>query len=111
MANGGRSEEAVDAYQHALQISPGFVRARYNVGITCINLGAYCEAAEHFLIALNQQAAGRDPSKNGSNSAMSDAIWTTLRMCVGLLQKPYLKALVDNRDLSALNTEFNIDDQ
>lgn len=41
LANGSRPEEAVDAYHHALNLCPGFIRARYNVGITCINLNAY----------------------------------------------------------------------
>lgn len=41
LANGNRSEEAVDAYHRALELQPGFIRARYNVGITCINLNAY----------------------------------------------------------------------
>nr|CAI5868083.1 unnamed protein product [Callosobruchus analis] len=41
LANGSRPEEAVNAYHHALNIAPGFIRARYNVGITCINLSAY----------------------------------------------------------------------
>lgn len=41
LANGSKPEEAVDAYHHALNIAPGFIRARYNVGITCINLGAH----------------------------------------------------------------------
>lgn len=41
LANGSRSEEAVDAYHNALQLFPGFVRARYNLGITCVNLGAH----------------------------------------------------------------------
>ena len=37
-ANGDRSEEAIGAYRKALDIYPGFVRARYNLGISCINL-------------------------------------------------------------------------
>ncbi|KAJ8941220.1 hypothetical protein NQ318_015652 [Aromia moschata] len=41
LANGSKPEEAVEAYHHALNIAPGFIRARYNVGITCINLNAY----------------------------------------------------------------------
>lgn len=41
LANGSRSEEAVDAYRSALQLSPGFIRARYNLGITCVHLGAH----------------------------------------------------------------------
>ena len=38
VANGNRSEEAVSAYHRALQESPGLVRSRYNLGISCINL-------------------------------------------------------------------------
>ncbi|XP_024845718.1 PEX5-related protein isoform X7 [Bos javanicus] len=43
LANGDRSEEAVEAYTRALEIQPGFIRSRYNLGISCINLGAYRE--------------------------------------------------------------------
>jgi len=38
LANGDQSEEAIGAYRKALDIYPGFVRARYNLGISCINL-------------------------------------------------------------------------
>lgn len=55
LANGNRSEEAVSAYHTALRHSPGFIRCLYNLGISCINLKAYKEAAEHFLTALNFQ--------------------------------------------------------
>ena len=37
-ANGNRSEEAVNAYHSALEKAPGFIRCRYNLGISCINL-------------------------------------------------------------------------
>ena len=37
-ANGNRSEEAVSAYHEALRLYPGFVRSRYNLGISCLNL-------------------------------------------------------------------------
>lgn len=70
----------------------------------------YREAAEHFLIALNQQAQGRDISELQSTVQMSEAIWSTLRMCVGFMNEPELKELVDNRDLKALNKVFDMTD-
>lgn len=41
LANGDRSEEAVEAYTRALELQPGFIRSRYNLGISCINMGAH----------------------------------------------------------------------
>jgi len=106
LANGSESEKAVDAYRTALWHSPGFLRCRYNLGISCINLKAYKEAAEHFLTALNFQATGRGPQ--GSRAGMSDSIWSSLRLAVSLLNRPDLKGLVDGKDLDALSREFNI---
>ena len=55
LANSGRSPEAIEAYRNALAIRPGFIRCRYNLGVSCINLKAYNEAIEHLLTALNMQ--------------------------------------------------------
>ncbi|KAF7548290.1 hypothetical protein G7046_g8728 [Stylonectria norvegica] len=52
LANSGRSEEAIAAYQEALSMAPNFVRARYNLGVSCININCHQEAACHFLAAL-----------------------------------------------------------
>ncbi len=41
LANSSKSEQAVEAYRKALELVPGFTRARYNLGVSCINLGAY----------------------------------------------------------------------
>lgn len=53
LANSGRSEEAIEAYEQALTINPNFVRARYNLGVSCINIGCFPEAAQHLLGALS----------------------------------------------------------
>lgn len=53
LANSGRSEEAIAAYEQALSLAPNFVRARYNLGVSCININCHQEAASHFLAALD----------------------------------------------------------
>jgi peroxin-5 len=106
LANGNRSVEAVDAYQRALELQPGFIRARYNVGIICINLKAYKEAAEHFLMALNHQNSSTSRSGLGAvapGHQMSDTIWQTMRMLVSLMGRDELQAAVSGRNLDALN--------
>lgn len=113
LANGNRSVEAVEAYKRALELQPGFIRARYNVGIICMNLKSYKEAAEHLLTALNMQATS--PSRTGlsieltSNAnQMSDVIWSTLRMVFALMARDDLKTLAANRDLDSLNREMKL---
>jgi len=107
LANGGQSEKAVDAYYHALTLSPGFVRARYNLGISCFNLSAYKQAVEHFLTALKQQSDGIGPQ--GTHVQMSENIWRTLAIAIGHLQRPDLEQSLANKDLSKLLREFQIE--
>jgi peroxin-5 len=111
-ANGNRPIEAVGAYQKALDIEPGFIRARYNVGVVCINLKSYREAAEHLLLALNHQATSKERAginiENVQNT-MSDTLWSTLRMTISLMGKHNLQDFVDKRDLESLNKEFTME--
>ena len=107
LANGGQSEKAVDAYYHALTLSPGFVRARYNLGISCYNLSAYKQAIEHFLTALKQQSDGIGPQ--GAHVQMSENIWRTLAIAIGHLQRPDLEPSVAAKDFSRLLQEFHIE--
>lgn len=53
LANSGKSEEAIAAYEKALTLNPNFVRARYNLGVSCINIGVLPQAAQHLLGALS----------------------------------------------------------
>lgn len=41
LANGEEPEKALEAYRKTLKLSPGFIRARYNLGITCVHLKMY----------------------------------------------------------------------
>ena len=41
LANGDRTAEAIEAYRHALTLFPAYVRARYNLGISCMQLNCH----------------------------------------------------------------------
>ncbi|XP_012676754.2 peroxisomal biogenesis factor 5 isoform X2 [Clupea harengus] len=110
LANGSRSEEAVAAYRRALELQPGFVRSRYNLGISCVNLGAHREAVEHFLeaLSLQQQASVEGPVGRAGAAAtmMSDNVWSTLRMALSMMGESSLYAAADRRDLDTLLAHF-----
>ncbi|XP_051574338.1 peroxisomal targeting signal 1 receptor-like isoform X1 [Myxocyprinus asiaticus] len=113
LANGNHSEEAVAAYRRALELQPGFVRSRYNLGISCVNLGAHREAVEHFLeaLSLQRQAAGDGEGGAGRGpgaavTVMSDNIWSTLRMALSMMGESSLYAVADRRDLDTLMAHF-----
>jgi peroxin-5 len=77
LANNGRSEEAIDAYHKALELRPSFVRARYNLGVSCINIGCYKEAAEHLLTGLSMHKRLDMNAEEGVN--VSSNLWEMLR--------------------------------
>jgi peroxin-5 len=80
LANSGRSEEAIAAYEKALTMRTNFVRARYNLGVSCINIGCYEEAASHLLGALAMHKVaeheGREKARDilgGADGNVSEA--------------------------------------
>ncbi|KAL2153956.1 hypothetical protein VTH82DRAFT_2632 [Thermothelomyces myriococcoides] len=89
LANSGRSEEAIAAYEKALAMYPNFVRARYNLGVSCINIGCHAEAAGHLLAALQMhkqaEISGREKAREllgddaGANDARIEAMTTQNR--------------------------------
>lgn len=72
LANSGRSEEAIEAYEQALTINANFVRARYNLGVSCINIGCYPEAAQHLLGALSMHRVVEQEGRERAREIIGD---------------------------------------
>ncbi|KAL9711560.1 Peroxisomal membrane signal receptor PTS1 [Leucoagaricus gongylophorus] len=78
LSNGNNPEEALGAYRQALALRPTYTRAIYNVGVACLNIGAFKEAAEHFLSAIDLQ------------SSANSQLWSTLRRALQSMERPDL---------------------
>ena len=72
LANSGRSEDAIVAYERALELRPNFVRARYNLGISCINLNVHDEAAVHLLGALSMHKVLEQEGRQKASELLRD---------------------------------------
>ncbi|CAK7893145.1 peroxisomal targeting signal receptor [[Candida] anglica] len=110
LANSSRSEEAVDAYFKALELKPTFVRARYNLGVSCINIGCYKEAAEHLLSGLSMhQVEGVDDNMNSTlNNNQSSSLMETLkRAFIAMDRRDLLGEVKPGMDLNQFRGEFN----
>ncbi|KPV71624.1 uncharacterized protein RHOBADRAFT_19172, partial [Rhodotorula graminis WP1] len=89
LANSGHPETAIDAYRRALDLRPTFTRATYNLGVSCLNIGCYHEAAEHLLAALQGQMTREEAGRKGVGAVGdqdmgrapdgSENLWHTLR--------------------------------
>jgi peroxin-5 len=110
LANSNRSEEAVNAYFKALELKPTFVRARYNLGVSCINIGCYKEAAEHLLsgLAMHQVEGMEDTSASHLNHNQSTSLTETLkRAFIALDRRDLLEVVKPGMDLNQFRGEFN----
>ncbi|KAG6920305.1 hypothetical protein DXG01_005074 [Tephrocybe rancida] len=101
MANSGRAEDALQYYYKALELNPGYIRARHR----------YEEAAQHILDALVLQdndgirdAAGL----NEKRGVMSTALWDSLKTTCMHMQRIDLATLCDRRDLEAFRLNFHM---
>ncbi|KAL4074264.1 hypothetical protein J3A83DRAFT_4234766 [Scleroderma citrinum] len=102
MANNGRGEEALAYYYRALELNPGYIRARYNLGISCINLRRYEEAATHILDALvlqdNEGSNSVDEMVEGTGNrpgVTSSTLWDSLKSACLHLSRADLAAMCD----------------
>lgn len=94
LANGGKPELATEAYHKALELRPTFTRAIYNLSVSCLNLGAHHQAAEHLLSALALQRSQTLPDKPEGVPAAplatakeSESLWMTLRNIFVLINR------------------------
>ncbi|WFD04722.1 Peroxisomal membrane signal receptor PTS1 [Malassezia vespertilionis] len=102
LANGGKPEMATEAYHRALELRPTFTRAIYNLSVSCLNLGAHHQAAEHLLSALTLQRTQSLPDTIDGTRARqapplseakeSESLWSTLRSIFVVMGKPELAA-------------------
>ncbi|KAJ7072152.1 hypothetical protein C8F01DRAFT_1102757 [Mycena amicta] len=107
MANSGRAEEALQYYLRALELNPLYIRARFNLGISCINLRRFEDAAHHILDALGlQESDGVVPGRDSSGGVTNTALWDSLRTASMNLQRPDLATFCDQRDLEGYRKSF-----
>ncbi|KAG1878314.1 hypothetical protein F4604DRAFT_1580353 [Suillus subluteus] len=102
MANNGQAEEALQFYYRALDLNPAYIRARFNLGISCINLRRYEEAQSHILDALvlqDSDGVADDSGMNDKRGVTNSTLWDSLKTTCLHLQRSDLAALCDRRNL------------
>lgn len=108
LANSNRSEEAIQAYYKALQLKPSFVRARYNLAVSSINIGCYKEAAEYLLSALKMHEV-EGVSQNGTTNPVSgnnNILETLKRAFVAMDRRDLLEKVQPGMDLEQFRGDF-----
>lgn len=109
MANNGQAEEALQFYYRALDLNPAYIRARFNLGISCINLRRYEEAQSHILDALvlqDSDGVEDDSGMNDKRGVTNSILWDSLKTTCLHLQRSDLAALCDRRNLDGFRNAF-----
>lgn len=111
LANSDRSEESIKAYHRALQLKPSFVRARYNLAVSSMNINCYKEAAEHLLASLSMhevEGLSSSQRKHAYDSFNNDNILETLkRAFVAMDRQDLLEKVQPGMDLNQFRNEFS----
>jgi len=104
LANSGNADSALEYYYRALELNPVYIRARFNLGISYINLHRYEEAARHILDALTLQNSDAVDDLRGG--VTSDALWNCLESVCGKIGRLDLIGACEQRDLDGLRAKF-----
>ncbi|KZS93963.1 TPR-like protein [Sistotremastrum niveocremeum HHB9708] len=111
LANSGRAEEALGYYYRALELNPGYIRARFNLGISCINLKRYTEAAQYILDALvlqeNDTMLTDMETGSPSRGVTSSVLWDSLKTTSLHMLRMDLAKMCDDQDLAGFREEFS----
>ncbi|QHS72442.1 Pex5p [Saccharomyces paradoxus] len=110
LANSNRSEEAIQAYHRALQLKPSFVRARYNLAVSSMNIGCFKEAAGYLLSVLSMHEV--NTNKKGDVGSLlntyNDAVIDTLkRVFIAMNRDDLLQEVKPGMDLKKFRGEFS----
>ncbi|WVO12844.1 hypothetical protein L204_100452 [Cryptococcus depauperatus] len=112
LANSGRSNEAIHYYNKALLLHPNFVRARFNLGISYMNLGQYPAAAQAIIDALRLQHAdaseayGFETDGKRAKGVTTESLWNNLRSACFYMNRQDLIKSIDERDLASMPLNF-----
>ncbi|BGP16742.1 hypothetical protein JCM10213_006508 [Rhodosporidiobolus nylandii] len=112
-ANSGKTDLAMQYYGAALDIDPGYVRARFNLAVANMNTGNYEEAVQHLLTSLSIQEADSQqdhleqaPVADASGGVTSHTLWDSLNVSLLQMHRSDLAVLASQRDLKELMRAF-----
>ena len=106
LANSKRYDEALAAYEKALNLNPKYVRTLYNMGVSHMNQSNYSKslslmtsALQHHLPVSNKI----DPSiLSEALRTGYDTIWNTMRIVGDMWGRDDINILIEERNLNAL---------
>lgn len=107
LANSHRYDEALRAYERALNLNPTYVRALYNMAVSYMNQSNYPKAVDNMVRALQYHLpVSTDGILNTSEALRTgyDTIWNTMRIVGDMWGREDISVLIEERDLTAIMT-------
>ncbi|GAA5857876.1 hypothetical protein JCM8547_006014 [Rhodosporidiobolus lusitaniae] len=111
-ANSGKTDLAIQYYNAALDLDPGYVRARFNLAVANMNLGRYEESVGHLLTSLEIQETEVEQDYleqapvTPSRGITSNTLWDSLSVSLLQMHRSDLTTFASQRDLQGLKQAF-----